>query len=86
MKSVFYELRKQILAIDPVVYEEFLKLYVAYKAESNFVDIVPQAKRLRLSLNMSFHDINDPKKICKDVSNVGRWGSARAPSLYTLQT
>ncbi len=45
--------------------EEFLKLYVAYKAETNFVDVVPQAKRLRLSLNMDFHEINDPKGMCR---------------------
>ena len=55
--------------------EEFLKLYVAYKAETNFVDVVPQAKRLRLSLNMSFPEINDPKGLCKDVSGLGRWGN-----------
>ena len=43
--------------------EEFLKLYVAYKAETNFVDVVPQAKRLRLSLNLAFSEINDPRGI-----------------------
>jgi len=75
MKTIFHELRKQILALDPVVSEEFLILYVAYKAETNFVDIVPQAKALRLSLNMEFHEVNDPKGICKDVSNVGHWGN-----------
>ena len=48
---------------------------MAYKAETNFVDVVPQAKRLRLSLNLSFHEINDPRGICKDVSGVGRWGN-----------
>jgi predicted transport protein len=57
------------------VTEEFLKLYVAYKAETNFVDVVPQAKQLRLSLNMSFSDIADPRGICKDVSGLGRWGN-----------
>ena len=50
-------------------------LYVAYKAETNFVDIVPQVKKLRLSLNMAFSEINDPKGLCKDVSDVGRWGN-----------
>jgi predicted transport protein len=50
-------------------------LYVAYKAETNFVDVVPQSKRLRLSLNLAFSEINDPKKLCKDVSGVGRWGN-----------
>jgi predicted transport protein len=75
MHPIFEAFRKEVLALDPVVTEEFLKLYVAYKAETNFVDVVPQAKRLRLSLNLSFHEIHDPKGLCKDVSNVGRWGN-----------
>ncbi|MBU1349750.1 DUF262 and DUF1524 domain-containing protein [Patescibacteria group bacterium] len=75
IKSVFNEFRKQVLAIDPCVTETFLKLYVAYKAETNFVDTVPQAKRLRLSLNVTFAEINDPKGLCKDVSALGRWGN-----------
>jgi uncharacterized protein with ParB-like and HNH nuclease domain/predicted transport protein len=72
---IFQAFRKQVLTLDPCVTEEFLKLYVAYKAETNFVDVVPQAKRLRLSLNMAFHEIHDPKGLCKDVSNLGRWGN-----------
>jgi uncharacterized protein with ParB-like and HNH nuclease domain/predicted transport protein len=75
MRSLFDEFRKQVLALDPCVTEEFLKLYVAYKAETNFVDVVPQAKRLRLSLNLAFPEINDPKGICKDVTGLGRWGN-----------
>ncbi len=75
LRPVFEAFRKEVLAIDPCVTEEFLKLYVAYKAETNFVDIVPQAKRLRLALNMAFHEIDDPKGLCKDVTNLGRWGN-----------
>jgi len=75
MLSLFEAFRKEVLALDPCVSEEFLKLYVAYKAETNFVDIVPQAKRLRLSLNMSFAEISDPKGLCKDVTRLGRWGN-----------
>ena len=75
MRPVFESFRKAVLALDPCVSEEFLKLYVAYKAETNFVDVVPQAKRLRLSLNMHFADVNDPKGLCKDVTGLGRWGN-----------
>jgi len=75
LNGVFEELRKEILALDPVVTEIFLKIYVAYKAETNFVDIVPQAKRLRLSLNIAFAEVNDPRGLCKDVSALGRWGN-----------
>ena len=49
-RNLFDELRKAVLALDPCVTEEFLKRYIAYKAETNFIDVVPQAKRLRLSL------------------------------------
>ena len=73
--AVFEAFRKEVLALDPCVTEEFLKLYVAYKAETNFVDVVPQAKRLRLSLNMNFAEINDPKGLCRDVTDLGRWGN-----------
>lgn len=75
MRPLFDALRKEVLALDPCVTEEFLKLYVAYKAETNFVDVVPQAKRLRLSLNLKFHELNDPKKLATDVTNLGRWGN-----------
>ncbi len=75
MRVLFDAFRKEVLALDPCVVEEVLKLYIAYKAETNFVDVVPQEKRLRLSLNMPFHELSDPREIAKDVSNVGRWGN-----------
>jgi len=75
VRPLFDAFRKEVLALDPCVTEEFLKLYVAYKAETNFVDVVPQAKRLRLSLNLQFHELNDPKGLAKDVTNIGRWGN-----------
>lgn len=75
MRELFMELRTEVLALDPCVTEEFLKLYVAYKAETNFVDVIPLAKQLRLSLNMPFPEIIDPKGLCKDVTNLGMWGN-----------
>jgi uncharacterized protein with ParB-like and HNH nuclease domain/predicted transport protein len=75
MRDLFEIFRKDVLALDPCVSEEFLKLYVAYKAETNFVDIVPQKSRLRLSLNMQFHELHDPRVLAKDVTNLGRWGN-----------
>lgn len=75
LRPIFDVLRAEILALDPCVTEEFMKLYVAYKAETNFVDVLAQNHRLRLSLNMPFADINDPRGICDDVTGKGRWGN-----------
>jgi predicted transport protein len=76
LNAVFEAFSKEVLALDPgVVTEEFLKLYVAYKAETNFVDVEPQVKQLRLTLNMPFAEIDDPLEKCKDVTDLGRWGN-----------
>ena len=75
MRPVFDHFRKSALALDPGISEEFLKLYVAYKAETNFVDVVPQKSRLRLSLNLRFHELHDPRSLARDVTNLGRWGN-----------
>lgn len=75
MLDVFNELRKRILDLDESVKEEYKKLYIAYKTSTNFVDIVPQKSRLRLSLNMPFPEIIDPANFCKDVTDLGRWGN-----------
>ena len=75
IRDLFERFRNEVLGLDECVHEEFLKLYVAYKAETNFVDVIPQAKRLRLTLNMAFSDIDDPRNKCRDVTDMGRWGN-----------
>lgn len=66
--KLFETLRKRILNLDISVREEFKKFYIAYKTTTNFIDIYPQKSRLRLILNMSFDQINDPKNLCKDIT------------------
>ncbi len=73
--ELFQQLRRRILNLGPSVREEIKKLYVAYKTTTNFVDVVLQRKRLRLSLNMAFDEIDDPKGFAKDVTDLGRWGN-----------
>ena len=73
--ELFEALYKRILNLDAAVREEYKKFYIAYKATTNFVDIGPQKSRLRLSLNLQFDDINDPKGLCKDVTSLGHWGN-----------
>jgi len=75
MNIIFEELRKRILNIDSSVKEEILKLYIAYKSITNFIDIIPQKKALRLSLNIDIKDIKDPQNKCIDVTGKGKWGN-----------
>jgi len=75
MEELFQALRREILALDPCMTEEIFKSYIAYKAETNVVDIVAQARQLRLSLNMKFHDLRDPKGIARDMTSIGHYGN-----------
>lgn len=57
------------------VKREYKKQYIAYKLDTNFVDIVIQKQRLRISVNMKYSQVYDPKGLCKDITNLGRWGN-----------
>ena len=74
-RTLFEVLRTQVLALDPCVEEAFNKLYVSYKAETNFVDVVPLAGGLNLFLNLEVHDLEDPRGLAQDVSVVGHLGN-----------
>lgn len=74
-KTLFEVLDRRIQNLSPVVKREFKKLYVAYKLDTNFVDIVFQKQRLRISVNMKFSEVIDPNGICRDITGIGRWGN-----------
>jgi uncharacterized protein with ParB-like and HNH nuclease domain/predicted transport protein len=75
VQLLFEAIRKEILAIDPAVSESFLKYWIAYKVDTNFVDLVPKAKGFRLSINMRYSEIKDPLGMTEDISGKGRWGN-----------
>jgi uncharacterized protein with ParB-like and HNH nuclease domain/predicted transport protein len=74
-QQLFERFSNAVLDLDPVVTMHFLKLYVAFKAETNFVDVIPQKSKLLLSLNIPITEIVDPRGIARDVSKISRWGN-----------
>lgn len=74
-RELFESFSTEVLALDPAITRHFLKLYVAFKAETNFVDVVPQRARLRLSLNIPIEMLRDERGLAWDVSNKGHWGN-----------
>ena len=75
MHDLFETVRQAILALGLQVREEFRRHYVAYKTQTNFVDLVPQKRRLRLTLNMRFDELSDPRGLAADITNLGLWGN-----------
>ena len=75
VEILYQKLHEAILQVEPKAKVEYKKLYIAYKLKTNFVDIVVQKSRLRLSINLDFDEVYDPSGICRDVTDLGRWGN-----------
>ena len=74
-RSLLDALRAQLLDLDPCVTEHVWARYIAYRAETNFVDVVPQASGLRVILNMSYADLDDPRNLARDMTDIGHLGN-----------
>ena len=84
MMELFQQTQQCILNLDASISEQIYKSYIGYKVSTVFASIVPQAKRLRLLLNLPFSDINDPQGVCRDVTNIGHQGMGDVEaSLYS---
>ncbi len=75
IRNLFEKLRNEILSLDPEITEEYLKLYIAYKLETNIIDVVPQKDKLKLYINIRFGELHDSKGLCRNVSQTGHWGN-----------
>ena len=75
VEPVFAELRKRVLNLDAGVREDVKKQYVGYKLTTNFVDVIPLKSELRLILNTTVEELDDPNKLARDISNIGHWGN-----------
>ena len=81
--SLFTAVANDLLALDPSVRCEYLKQYIAFKSETNFVDVVVQAGGILLSYVVPFAEIDDPHGLCRDVANKGRWGNGLVEAKLT---
>lgn len=81
-RALFEKFSAEVLALDNGIIRQFLKHYVAFKSETNFVDVVPQMAHLLLSLNVPIEVLRDERKLARDVSGKGHWGNG--PTEVTL--
>lgn len=51
------------------------KKYIAFASNKNIVDIHPQRKALKMWINLSLGELDDPKHLARDVSTTGHWGN-----------
>ena len=51
------------------------KFYIAFKKGKNVTDIAILKKSLKLFINVKAGQLDDPKQLALDVSNIGHWGN-----------
>lgn len=73
--ELFNELDKRIMNISSGIKRYYTKLYISYKLDTSFVYVIPQRTNLKINLKINYNDVVDPKNLCRDVSNVGKWGN-----------
>ena len=59
------------------------KDYIAFKKNSNIADITIQRKGLKMWINLKKGNLDDPKKLTRDVSETGHWGNGDYELLIT---
>src|SRR5690625_7080131 len=60
---LFEQMRERILELDSSINEVIRKLYIAYKAATNFVDIIHYKTELKFILTIDYDEIEDPRKL-----------------------
>lgn len=73
-KELYERVKAAIINLDNIDVKP-KKQYIAFVAASNFVDIYIKRNGIKMWLNVPKGKLSDPKKIARDVSNIGHWGN-----------
>ncbi len=74
IKELYEKFKNAILNLDNIEVKP-KKLYIAFVSGSNIADIRIQKSSLKIWINLQHGQLDDPKGICRDVSQIGHWGN-----------
>ena len=75
MKELYGRFKASLLTIGNDIKVKPTKYYIGFLSKTNFMDILIQKKALKIWLNLRQGELDDPKKLARDVSNIGHWGN-----------
>lgn len=75
INELYHDLDRRLLNLDVEVVKEFKKVYIAYKLDTNFVNIKPSKNELIFAFNIPYDMIIDEKGLCKNYVGVGNFAS-----------
>lgn len=75
IKELYEKFKASITTIGKDVKVKPTKYYIGFLSKTNFVDIHVQKKAIKIWLNVRRGELDDPRGLTRDVSNIGHWGN-----------
>ncbi len=78
VRELFALIKEKISALDESIIEEPKAKYIAYKLTTNFCDVVVLKDSLKIFLNVSSGELEDPSGMARDLTKpkpIGHWGN-----------
>ena len=74
VKKIYQEIENKITSLNKNIQVSVKKKYIAFKLQQNFIWIVLWKNSIDVTFAKQQRKINDPKKICEDVTDIGHFG------------
>jgi predicted transport protein len=75
IKELYKKFKAAILNIADDITLKPTKWYIGFIAKRNVTDIHIQKRALKIWINLNKNELDDPKGLARDVSNIGHWGN-----------
>jgi predicted transport protein len=73
--ELYNKLKSYILNIADDIQVRPTKLYIGFISTSNFCDVAIQRRSIKIWINLNFGELDDHKKLARDVSGIGHHGN-----------
>jgi predicted transport protein len=75
IKELYDKFKNLVLSIGNDIKIKPRKQYIAFVSKTNFTDVEIHKKELKVYFNLKKGELDDPKGLTKDVSQIGHWGN-----------
>lgn len=86
--DLFEHLRERILGLaeDGEVIEKANKIYISYSHGKNFCEVRLQSKAIQMWLDIPCTDLDDPRHMSRDLTNIGHYGTGEVEVKFSNVT
>jgi predicted transport protein len=73
--ELYSRFKELVLSVSSDITVKPMKKYITFRTKTNVTDVVVLKKSLKIFINVLKGKLDDPKKLARDISNIGHWGN-----------